>query len=50
MNVSIEMTLMQQVEEVTDEPPRQAIISSYIRPVMYKDFVLMKGKVVIKFS
>ena len=32
------------------DSPRQAIISSYVKPIMYKNFVLMKGKVVIKFN
>jgi len=29
--------------------PRTAIIQSYNRPVLYKDVVLLNGKVVIKF-
>ena len=32
------------------DSPRQAIISSYIRPVMYKDFVLIIDKVVLRFG
>ena len=35
---------------IKENNPRQAIISSYVKPIMYKDFVLMKGKVVIKFN
>ena len=30
--------------------PRQAIISSYVKPIMYKNFVLIRGKVLVKFS
>jgi len=29
--------------------PRQAIITCYKRPVLYKEFVLLDGAVVVKF-
>ena len=35
---------------IKENNPRQAIITSYSRPVMYKDFVLLNGKVVLKFK
>lgn len=35
---------------IKENNPRQAIISSYVKPIMYKDFVIMKGKVLVKFS
>jgi len=35
---------------IKENNPRQAIISSYVKPIMYKNFVLIRGKVLVKFS
>ena len=35
------------VLEITD--PRQAIITSYKRPVLYNDHIIMNGAVVVRF-
>jgi hypothetical protein len=31
------------------DSPRQAVISSYNRPVLYKNHILLNGAVVVKF-
>ena len=35
--------------KIKESNPRQAIITSYKRSVLYKDFVLLNGSVVMKF-
>ena len=34
---------------IKENNPRQAIITSYNRPVLYKNHILLKGAVVMKF-
>ena len=34
---------------IKENNPRQAIITSYKRPIMYKNIVLLNGSVVMKF-
>ena len=34
---------------IKENNPRQAIMTSYKRPVLYKDHIIMDGSVVLKF-
>ena len=35
---------------IKENNPRQAIMTSYKRPVLYKDHIIMDGAVVLKFK